>query len=477
MKREKKLLTLLVVLAVMVCAAFGAAKLNPDNQEVAEEDTTTVVYSLESAAAESLSWTKDGESLSFVKSGETWVYETDNTFPLDETAISSILSQLSEVSSAKTIEVVEDMSQYGLEDPVCTVTVTADEITELHFGDETSLGGERYLSIGDGNVYLVDSDLTDIFDYELYDMVKKESIPSMSDVTAFELVSDTENYVIEHLENCGLAYSDEYEWFMQGEDGYLVLDNELTSSLIQNITGLAWGECMDYSAGQNLAAYGLDTPVATATVHYIETTEVETNETDEDGNVVYETLQNEKTFVLEIGDYYDEGCYARISGSEMVYLIDAMICDTLLYMSYADLYPDEVLVLNEDVLTSVEFMLNGVTYAVDKVIHDVTNEDGEISQETMYMLDDSEVEFEDVLNTLTDLTSSGYAGNVLPERALEIGFVIHQDNKDYPEIEMLVYQYDNTNCLVTLNGESTVFVPREEIISLIDDIENLMSYE
>ena len=477
MKRKKKLLTLLAVLAVIVGAAFGAARLNPDNQEAAEEELDTVVYSLEADAAESLSWTKDGEILSFVKSGETWVYETDNTFPLDETAISAMLSQLSEVSSTKTIEAVEDVTQYGLEDPVCTVTVTTDEITELRFGDETSLGGERYLSIGDGNVYLVDSNLTDIFDYDLYDMVKKESIPSMNEVTAFELVSDTENYVIEHLVNSGLAYSDEYEWFMQSDDGYLVLDNELTTSLIQNITGLVWGECMDYSAGQNLAAYGLDTPVATAAVHYIETAEVETNETDEDGNVVYETIQNEKTFVLEMGDYYGEGCYARISGSDMVYLIDAMICDTLLYMSYADLYPADVLVLNEETLTGVEIMLDGKTYTVDKVTRDVTNEDGETSKETVYMLDDSEIEFEDVLDTLTDLTSSGYAGDVLPERALEISIVIHQDDEDHPEIELSVYQYDNTNCLVTLNGESTVFVSREEIESLIDDIGDLISNE
>lgn len=46
---------------------------------------------------------------------------------------------------------------------------------------------------------------------------------------------------------------------------------------------------MDYDADvKDLGDYGLDTPSVTVSVSYIETTEVETNETDEEGSTLYD---------------------------------------------------------------------------------------------------------------------------------------------------------------------------------------------
>lgn len=60
------------------------------------------------------------------------------------------------------------------------ITVTAEAETTIDIGDETSLDGLRYVSIGDGNVYLVSSDLLTNFSYGLYDLVAKETLPDMS---------------------------------------------------------------------------------------------------------------------------------------------------------------------------------------------------------------------------------------------------------------------------------------------------------
>ena len=120
---------------------------------------------------------------------------------------------ISTVTASKAIEDVEDLAQYGLEDPVCSVTVTAGKTSKLRIGNETGLGGQRYLSLGDGNVYLVDSSLLSSFSYDLYSIIQKESIPSMSDIRSFVVDDGSRQFTIDYLENSGLAYSDRYTWF------------------------------------------------------------------------------------------------------------------------------------------------------------------------------------------------------------------------------------------------------------------------
>ena len=95
------------------------------------------------------------------------------------------------------------------------------------------------------------------------------------------------------------------------DDGYLTLDNTSARGVVSGVTGVSWQQCVSYNAtGDDLAEYGLDTPSATATVRYIYTEE------DEDGN----ETEYETTFTLELGDYTEDGVYARIADSEMVYI-------------------------------------------------------------------------------------------------------------------------------------------------------------
>ena len=60
-----------------------------------------------------------------------------------------MVQALKEVSATKTIESPENPADYGLEEAACAISVTAGDSTyELRIGDETGLGGQRYLSLG-----------------------------------------------------------------------------------------------------------------------------------------------------------------------------------------------------------------------------------------------------------------------------------------------------------------------------------------
>lgn len=80
MKRMKKLLVLLVVLVLILGATYAATKWNPENE--VEEDTSTVVFTLDADAVTELGWDY-GEEILFELTEEGWILTKDASFPAD----------------------------------------------------------------------------------------------------------------------------------------------------------------------------------------------------------------------------------------------------------------------------------------------------------------------------------------------------------------------------------------------------------
>lgn len=474
MKRGKKLLLLAAALVIVGGAALAAVRFIPDEETEAAE--AQLIYSLDASTLSSLTWTNEGESLTFLYDNGDWSWADDAAFPLDPTRLNSMLDALEEVRASKTIEAAEDLAQYGLEEPACTVTIEAGDETVIELGDSTSLDGLTYLSLGDGNVYLVDAGLASSFGYGLYDLVSKEAIPDMSDLVSFRLERASGELVIDYIEEGGLAYSDRYTWFAVEDGEYTALDSSLAEALVSQVTGLAWGDCVDCDAQlKDLADYGLDSPAVTVSVSYIETTEVETNETDEDGEPVYETREEEKTFTLELGSYADDGCYARIAGSGMVYLIDASICDSLLYADVSALLPEDVILLDWDRTTGFDISLDGQTYSVTMEVVEETDEDGATLVDYAFTLDGEDVDFTDLLQQLEGLDYEGSAEDAGTGLGEEISFTFHRSTENFKEVELTIYAYDSASCVAVLNGGRPCFVPRDEVQAIVEAAEELLA--
>ena len=178
--------------------------------------------------------------------------------------------------------------------------------------------------------------------------------------------------------------------------------------------------------------------------------------------------------MLEIGNYDGEYCYARIAGSDMVYYIDATVADAMVYLSLDSLLPDDILLLDSDTVESVDITLDGETYHVERTVEETTDEDGNTTQETIWTLDGTEIDFQGVFSDLTSLTSSSSGSELTPERTAEISFIFHRNTSDYQTVELTFYQYDSTSCLVSLNGETRLFVDREDIVSIVEEVNGLV---
>lgn len=173
---------------------------------------------------------------------------------------------------------------------------------------------------------------------------------------------------------------------------------------------------------------------------------------------------------MEIGDSCENGYYARISGSNMVYTIPASAAEALIFTTYADLRPEDVLLMDWDKVSSMDITLDGETYTLRITRTTSTDEDGNETQEVTYTLDGEEVDGDSILDALDDLISTGYAAEDPAENPEEIRFVIHQNNQNFPEVELVFYRYNSTSCMVTLNGEPTVFVNRADVVSLVETV-------
>ena len=157
MNRQKKLVVLIGVLVVLcaVIAIVSGVQKHIDTISTVDEE----IYATAESALTDVSWTKDGSTLHFVKENDTWQDASDADFPIDQDKMSDFLDHFESVHASFIIENVEDYGQYGLDNPTCTITFTsADGTTTLQMGDYSTMDEKRYLTLGDGTVYLVDDD-------------------------------------------------------------------------------------------------------------------------------------------------------------------------------------------------------------------------------------------------------------------------------------------------------------------------------
>lgn len=176
MQRAKRIYLLLGVLAVVCAAAFAVTRYQAEQERISNTDE--VVLELDPDTVDSLSWSCDGESLAFHKDG-SWLYDEDGAFPVDEEKVQSLLEDFQALGAAFIIEDVTDYAQYGLDDPVCTIDITAgDAAYQITLGDYSTMDSQRYLSIGDGNVYLVEDDPLEDFDIPLSEMIDNDETPA-----------------------------------------------------------------------------------------------------------------------------------------------------------------------------------------------------------------------------------------------------------------------------------------------------------
>lgn len=465
MKRYKRAGILLGVLVVACAVTFAVSKYEEHKELISASDAIVLEVSGEDVQA--LSWECGETAFAFHRDeDQVWLYDEDETFPVDQEAIADLLEPFQAFGAAFTIEEVEDYGQYGLDDPVCTVRLsTADQDYEILVGDDSAMDSQRYVSTGDGNVYLVQEDPLETLSVTLSDLLARDDIPVFEMVSRIAF-SGGDAYEITYEEEGGPSYREEDVYFTQRDGETLPLDPDKVEDYLQDIRFMDTTDYVTYNASEaDLTAWGLDDPELTVTVDY--------TEEDEDGN------QASGTFVLSISRDPEElaalaeadetasedaeeeiTVYARIGDSPIVYQIPADDYTALMAASYDDLRHSEVLPAEAEDVTALSVTLDGQTYTITSLT------DGESRS---YYYQEELVDLTDVQSALTGLTADSFTDEAASGKR-EIRLVLTLDREGDPTVEIDLYQYDGSSCLAQVDGESVALVARGDAVDLVEAV-------
>ena len=479
MKKLSKIIVLLGVLLVVCAAAFVVSRQEDKKEQIKNSDE--IILTLDSDSVTALSWEYEDVSLAFHKDEDTWLYDDDEAFPVDEEKISALLEQFLEFGVAFEIDEVEDYSQYGLDDPTCTIHITAgEEEYEITLGAYSTIDEERYVSIGDDKVYLVSHDPMEDYEITLEDMIKNDEIPNMNGATDLQFEGE-ENYEISYEEDSTNTYCADDVYFTDNKP----LDSTLINSYLNTLSSVSLSEYASYNVtDEELTAFGLDDPELTITVEY----PVE----DEDADENEETTTTE-SFVLHIGRNQEEleaamaaeeesdsedqvTAYARVGDSQIVYVITTDEYDSLMASSYNDLRHKEVITASFDDIDQIDITLENTDYTITAEVPEDAEED---TTEKVWHYTGAEDEDLDITTLESAITTLAAADadsftEESPAEKEEISFTLHLNNENYPEIKVQLYRYDGENCLAIVDGTTVSKIPRSQVVDLIEAVNSIV---
>lgn len=465
MKRSKRLYAMLGILVVACIATFAVTQTKEEREQI--KATGEIVLQVSSDDVQSLSWEYGETSLAFHKD-ETWLYDEDEAFPVDENTIHEMLEQFESFGVSFVIEQVTDYGMYGLDDPVCTIHfATEDQSYEIELGDFSNMDEERYVSIGDGNVYLAKVDPLDQFDATLKDMIKHDEDLAYDQVTQIKF-EGAENYTIFYEEESAATYCADDVYFTEKGGEILPLDTDRVDNWLESLTTLNPTDYVTYHVTEEeLESYNLVEPELTVTVDY-------TNE-DEGGK------ESSDTFVLSISrnpeelaaaeeakangeEAEDVTAYVRIGESQIVYKVSEYNSNRLRAVSYNELRHREVLPADFEDIYQIDVTLEGSDYTIAV--------DGEKDDERIWKYQEDEVAIDalqDALETLDAEYSSDFLSDD-PTGKEEIRLTVHLDNENHPKVDIELYRHDGEDCLAVVDGETFALVPRSDVVDLIEAV-------
>lgn len=474
MKRSKRILILAGALAVVCAATFALTRYEEHKEKI--ENSDEVILAVDSASVKSLSWESESGTLAFHRD-EHWVYDADEAFPVDDEKIEELLGLFGEFGVSFIIEDVEDYGQYGLDEPVCTIKFETEEQSyEVKLGDYSSMDAQRYVSIGDGNVYLVKEDPLDTFDAALNDVIDNDETPVFGQVSGISF-SGGEEYEISYEEDSSATYCADDVYFTERDGEKKPLDTSKVESYLSAVSNLNLTDYATYNATEEeLQSYGLDDPELTVSVDYTEENEdgEETQQTfvlhvsrDPEERAAAEEKENEEQEEASADasadsetDAEEITAYVRVGESQIVYRITGDEYKSLTAASYDELRHDEVLTADFADITQIDISLEGQEYTLTSKTED---------EARTWYYGEEELDISGLQSAVEALRADSFTGEE-PSEQQEIALNVHLDNETYPEVSIELYRYDGSHCLAVVDGTPVSLVARSGAVDLIEAV-------
>ena len=396
-KKTVKLVSAVVVLGVL-CAAYEGVNFyvtSQEEKETEENDTSVDLVSLEADDITAVSFTADQNEVEFDKKDDSWTEKSDANFPVNQDTVDSAVKGVASLTADQEISDVEDMSQYDLDNPQNTITLTtADGDTSLQIGMESS-NNQYYVKKEDDdkNVYLVSSSSIEPFMGTLYDFAESGTFPSVTSATITDVKVDKENsYEL-------TQDADNLFWNVSDGKTTEKADTTKAGTVTSAIGSLAYDKFVDYNCTDD-SKYGFESTTDEAAADTSEDADASDEDSSEDEQ---ETQTVEKTLTIYVGDETGDDRYVKVDDSKEVYTITKDSLTDILDSTMSDFYSMTVSYVSANNLDSLEVQSADGHHTINVVTETVKAEDEDTTDDTdSDTTDESSTETSDESSTDTD---------------------------------------------------------------------------
>lgn len=527
-KKSMNLITAVAVLVVLSGAYVGVktyvAK-QEEKENAEEEEEKTQVFSISSEDVQSIKFVIDKKEVTFEKNNDEWVKSDERDFPVDQDKLIEAIGSLNNVEADRVLDNVTDTTEYGLEDPTNTITITDKDGKEtvLHVGMENASTSQYYVENGEdeSKIYVVADSVFQPFMKTLYDYAKAGTFPVIDSSTISNVTVDEndDSYTLTKDDNTGL-------WNIQDKDGAEKADSAKVSSLTSSIASIAYGSFVNYNC-KDLSEYGLDKPYGTITIDYQEKVE-EKSDSSEDGDASEENSTDEqdttedkedisatdstedkddasavdsteedtsvtdssdtqtrmvnREMTILVGDQSDDdGRYVMVNNSKEIYTISNDTLSVFLGKTKEDFWDMTVSYLSVNNLESLQAEYQGETHVIDvsrETSEDNSGDDSSTTSTTTlsYQLDGTELDdstpFTTFYNKLINMTGQKRLTEKY-ENNNKSDFDVELEDVDGEKTKIDYYQYD-TNFYAAVVGQKVYLVNKMTVKELIDSYKTLV---
>lgn len=537
-KKSMNLITAVAVLVVLSGAYVGVktyvAK-QEEKENAEEEEEKTQVFSISSEDVQSIKFVIDKKEVTFEKNNDEWVKSDERDFPVDQDKLIEAIGSLNNVEADRVLDNVTDTTEYGLDDPTNTITITDKDGKEtvLHVGMENASTSQYYVENGEdeSKIYVVADSVFQPFMKTLYDYAKAGTFPVIDSSTVSNVTVDEndDSYTLTKDDNTGL-------WNIQDKDGSEKADSAKVSSLTSSIASIAYGSFVNYNC-KDLSEYGLDKPYGTITIDYqeeveeksdssedgdaseenstdeqdttedkedisatdstedkddasaVDSTEEDTSATDsteEDTSVTdssdTQTRMVNREMTILVGDQSDDdGRYVMVNNSKEIYTISNDTLSVFLGKTKEDFWDMTVSYLSVNNLESLQAEYQGETHVIDvsrETSEDNSGDDSSTTSTTTlsYQLDGTELDdstpFTTFYNKLINMTGQKRLTEKY-ENNNKSDFDVELEDVDGEKTKIDYYQYD-TNFYAAVVGQKVYLVNKMTVKELIDSYKTLV---
>lgn len=536
-KKSVNLVTAVGVLVILSGAYAGikayVAKQEEKETAESEESESAEIVSISADDIKSIKFLIDKQEVVFEKDGDSWVKADESAFPVSQDKVDALAASLESITAARTLEDVEDVSEYELDQPENTITVTTTDgdTTVIQIGMENSSTNQEYIDLNNDSstVYVVESSTFQSFEGELYDFAKSGTFPAVDSSTVNRISVDGKesSYTVKKDEN--------NMWTVAGSDGKEEkADSAKATSLASALSGMAYASFVNYDCAESdLSKYGLDKPYSTITVDYQEEIQDSSDKEDsakddaesvteasDDGKETLEEVENtdnsavseasgefedeetaegvgttkintemvDRQLVIYIGDQAsDGGRYVRVGDSNEIYTISEDSLDSFIGKTNEDFWDMTVSYLSVNNLEklSVNYKDNDYTIIVSR---ETSEDEGETDEDDSsssavtvtlsYSLDGNEIDsttFTTYYNKLINMTAQKrltdeHKSNADPEMTAEFTDV---DGN----VETVQYYSYDTNYYAAVVGEKIYLVNKMSVKEMFTAFDNVIGNE